>query len=192
MSGRDATTSAPQAQAMNFTMNGYDLYRFDRQWIRDWPGDATALVDAVKQAKAMGYRRVILAGQSAGGWVSIAATMRGAPVDGVLATSPAHHGEVKDMRDTSFARSEWRQIVGGIRKGPRVVVVLFKNDSYDVGGRDNDARTAFTASGVDSMVISQPDGFVGHSAAYNASFGAKYGACLYSFIETGTRSPPCN
>ena len=35
-----------------FTTAGYDLYRFDRQYIRDWPGDATSLVDAVKQARA--------------------------------------------------------------------------------------------------------------------------------------------
>jgi hypothetical protein len=62
MLGVDATVSAPQGQAANFTMNGYDLYRFDRQYIRDWPGDASALADAVRQAKSMGYRRVILAG----------------------------------------------------------------------------------------------------------------------------------
>src|SRR5476649_971829 len=115
MGGKNATQSAPQGQVANFTHQGYDLYRFDRQWIRDWPGDATALVDAVRQAKAMGYRRVILAGQSAGAWVSMAATMRGAPVDGVISVSAAHHGEVKDMRDVSVARSEWHQVVSGIK-----------------------------------------------------------------------------
>ena len=103
---------------------GYDLYRFDREWIRDWPGDATQLVDAVKQARAMGYRRIILAGQSAGAWVSMAAALRGAPVDGVISIAAAHHGYVKDMRDVSVARSEWQQIVRGIKPGPRLVVEL--------------------------------------------------------------------
>jgi hypothetical protein len=42
MSGKDNTASAPQGQVANFTRQGYDLYRFDREWIRDWPGDATA------------------------------------------------------------------------------------------------------------------------------------------------------
>ena len=191
MLGVDATVSAPQGQVANFTMNGYDLYRFDRQWIRDWPGDATALVDAVKQAKAMGYRRVILAGQSAGAWVSMAATMRGAPVDGVISVSAAHHGEVKDMRDTSRARSDWQQVVRGIKPGPRLVVVNFANDSYDVGGRMDDAKAAFAASGVDAVVISNPEGFKGHGAAGNNAFPRKFGACIHAFIETGARQPPC-
>jgi pimeloyl-ACP methyl ester carboxylesterase len=124
-------------------------------------GDATQLVDAVRQARAMGYRRVILAGQSAGGWVSMAATMRGAPVDGVISVSAAHHGEVKNMSDVSRARSEWQQVVRGIRPGPRLVVVNFRDDTYDVGGRMDDAKAAFAASGVDAIVISNPEGFTG-------------------------------
>ena len=191
MLGVDATVSAPQGQVANFTMNGYDLYRFDRQYIRDWPGDATALVDAVRQAKALGYRRVILAGQSAGAWVSMAATMRGAPVDGVISVSAAHHGEVKDMIDPSRARSDWQQVVRGIKRGPRLVVVNFDGDSYDVGGRMDDAKAAFAASGVDAIVISSPEGFKGHGAAGGRPFPLKFGTCIHSFIETGTRAPPC-
>jgi pimeloyl-ACP methyl ester carboxylesterase len=189
--GVDATQSAPQGQVAYFTAKGYDLYRFDRQYIRDWPGDATQLVDAVKQAKAMGYHRVILAGQSAGGWVSMAATMRGAPVDGVVSVSAAHHGEVKNMTDVSRARSEWQQVVKGIKPGPRLVVVNFRDDTYDVGGRMDDAKAAFAASGVDAVVISNPEGFSGHGAARGRPFPQKFGACIYAFIETGARQPPC-
>jgi pimeloyl-ACP methyl ester carboxylesterase len=191
MAGHDATASAPQGQVAYFTLQGYDLYRFDREWIRDWPGDARDLADAVRQAKAMGYRHVILAGQSAGAWVSLAATMRGAPVDGVISVSAAHHGEVKDMRDPSRARSDWQQIVRGIKPGPRLVVVNFKNDTYDVGGRMDDARAAFAASGVDAIVISDPEGFSGHHGANGTAFPRKFGACINAFIETGARQPPC-
>ena len=191
LQGVDATVSAPQGQVSYFTKAGYDLYRFDRQWIRDWPGDATALVDAVKQARAMGYRRVILAGQSAGAWVSMAATMRGAQVDGVISVSAAHHGEVINMTDTSRARSEWQQVVRGIKPGPRLVVVNFRDDSYDVGGRMDDAKAAFSASGVDAVVISNPDGFKGHGAANGRPFPQKFGSCIHAFIETGTRTAPC-
>jgi pimeloyl-ACP methyl ester carboxylesterase len=191
MEGKDATASAPQGQVAYFTTAGYDLYRFDRQYIRDWPGDATALVDAVKQAKSMGYRRVILAGQSAGAWVSMAATMRGAAVDGVISVSAAHHGEVTKMTDPSRARSDWQQVVRGIKPGPRLVVVNFVDDSYDVGGRMDDARSAFAASGIDAVVISNPEGFKGHGAAGNNAFPRKFGACIYGFIEKGTRSAPC-
>jgi pimeloyl-ACP methyl ester carboxylesterase len=191
MSGKDSTVNAPQGQVASFTREGYDLYRFDREWIRDWPGDATALVEAVKQAKAMGYRRVVLAGQSAGAWVSMAAVFRGAPADGVISVAAAHHGQVKDMRDVSVARSEWQQIVRGIKPGPRLVVVNFVGDDYDVGGRMDDARAAFAASGVQALVISDPASFKGHGAANDNAFPRKFGACIHAFIETGARQPPC-
>src|SRR5262249_4786938 len=190
-SGSDSTSSAPQAWIGRFTAAGYDLYRFDREWIRDWPGDASQLVEAARQAKAMGYRRVVLAGQSAGGWVSLAATMRGAPVDGVISISAAHHGEVKDMRDVSIARSEWQQIVRGIKAGPRLVMVNFAGDGYDVGGRRDEAAAAFAKSGVKAEVISNPPGFTGHGAGSNFEFARKYGACIQAFIEQGAKQTPC-
>jgi hypothetical protein len=42
MAGRNATDSAPQSWIGRFTRLGYDLYRFDRQWIADWASDAAA------------------------------------------------------------------------------------------------------------------------------------------------------
>jgi hypothetical protein len=190
--GKDNTHSAPQGEVANFTKAGYDLYRFDREWIHDWMGEAKTLADAVRQAKTMGYRRVILAGQSHGAWASLLAVELGAPADGVIAISPARHGEVKHMRDVSLARSDWQQLVRGIKRGPRVVVVIFKDDAYDVGGRTGDASVAFAASGVDSIVIAYPAGFSGHDAANNLAFPRKFGGCLHDFIETGMRRPPCS
>ena len=192
MEGKDATAGAPQPYVGRFTAAGYDLYRFDREYIRDWPGDATALADAVRQAKAMGYRRVILAGQSAGAWVSMAATLRGAPVDGVISIAAAHHGYVGRMTDPTRARSDWQQVVRGIKPGPRLVVVNFAKDDYDVGGRMDDASAAFSANRVDAEVISDPAGFSGHGAGNDFAFARKYGACMQAFIETGARQPPCS
>jgi hypothetical protein len=139
----------------------------------------------------MGYKRVVLAGQSAGAWVSMAATFRGAPVDGVISVVAAHHGYVKDMRDVSLARSEWHQMVRGIKPGPRLVVVNFAGDDYDVGGRMDDARAAFAASGVQALVIDAPAGFKGHGAGGGNTFPRTYGACIHAFIETGARQAPC-
>jgi pimeloyl-ACP methyl ester carboxylesterase len=146
----------------------------------------------VAKARQLGYRRVLLAGQSAGAWVSLAALQRGAPVDGVISISAAHHGEVKDMRDVSIARSEWQQIVKGIKPGPRIAVVNFTGDTYDVGGRMGDASAAFAASGVQAVVISDPAGFKGHGAGYDNGFARKFGPCIAGFIESGTKQPPCN
>lgn len=191
MAGRNATSSAPQPWIGRFTRMGYDLYRFDREWIVDWAGDATALGDAVRKARQMGYRRVVLAGQSAGAWVSLAAMARGAPVDGVISIAAAHHGEVAKMRDTMRARSEWQNMIGTLRPGPRVAVVNFAEDAYDVGGRMGDARSAFAKSGVDAVIVDNPEGFKGHSAGGEMPFARRFGGCIESFIDEGIRQPPC-
>ena len=192
MAGKNSTDSPPQPWVGRFTRLGYDLYRFDREWISDWAGDATALAAAVAKAREMGYRRVILAGQSAGAWVSLAAAVRGARVDGVISIAAAHHGTVDKMKDTTRARSEWQHMVEGIQPGPRVLVVGFAEDAYDVGGRMGAVRTAFAKSRVDSLIVDEPSGFKGHGAGAEGTFARKFGPCIVAFIEKGAREAPCN
>ena len=189
--GRNATDSAPQAWVGRFSRLGYDLYRFDREWIADWASDATALADAVRKARALGYRRVLLAGQSAGAWVSLAAAARGAPVDGVVSIAAAHHGEVRSMKDTTRARSEWQNMLAAIKPGPRLVVVNFSDDTYDVGGRMDDARRILARNGVAAEIVDGPEGFSGHGAGAEFAFARRFGPCLQAFIEHGTRQKPC-
>src|SRR5918995_1085300 len=191
MAGKNATSSAPQPWIGRFTRMGYDLYRFDREWIVDWAGDATALADAVRKARELGYRRVVLAGQSAGAWVSLAALARGAPVDGGVSIAAAHHGEGNKMRDTTRARSEWQNVIEALRPGPRVVLVNFAEDTYDVGGRMADARAAFAKSGLAAVVIDNPGGFKGHGAAGDLVFARKFAGCIETFIDKGTKQQPC-
>jgi pimeloyl-ACP methyl ester carboxylesterase len=191
MAGKNATNSAPQPWIGQFTRLGYDLYRFDREWIADWASDATSLADAVHKARAMGYRRVLLAGQSAGAWVSLAALARGAPVDGVVSIAAAHHGEVKQMHDITRARSEWQHLLEALKPGPRVVLVNFADDSYDVGGRMADARSIFAKSGVSAAIVDDPPGFQGHGAGDDFTFARKFGACIQAFIERGKKEQPC-
>lgn len=102
----------------------------------------------------------------------MAATFRGAPVDGVNAVAPAHHGQVKDMRDVTVARSEWQQIVRGIKPGPRLVVI---NRGRRVRRRrpHGDTRAAFATSGVQALVIADPQGFKGHDAGYDFALPRK-------------------
>lgn len=191
MAGKNATESAPQYWIGRFTRLGYDLYRFDREWIADWASDATMLADAVRTARAMGYRRIVLAGQSAGAWVSLAALQRGAPVDGVISIAAAHHGEAIKMRDQTRARSEWQHVLEGLKPGAKVMLVNFADDAYDVGGRMGDAHSIFARSGVDAIIIDSPTGFSGHGAGSTTEFARKFGPCLQSFIEKGSRQPPC-
>ena len=191
MAGKNATENAPQPWIGRFTHLGYDLYRFDREWISDWAGDATSLVAAVRKAREMGYRRVVLAGQSAGAWVSLAALARGAPVDGVISIAAAHHGQVEKMHDPTRARSEWQRVVESIKPGPKVVLVNFADDAYDVGGRMADARSIFAKSGVNAVIVDDPAGFKGHGAGGDFTFARNFGPCIQAFVENGVKQQPC-
>ena len=190
--GVDSTNNAPQGEVMPFVNAGYDLYRFDRLVATNVPAQGGDLALAIGQAKRMGYRRAILAGQSNGAWTSIEAALH-APqlIDGVISISAAHHGEVKDMKDPTIARRDWQDAVRRLKPGPRIIVFFFKDDSFDVGGRDLDARAAFKASGVDGIVVGYPPGFTGHGAGGNTNFPKKYGGCIYDFIEKDRREAPC-
>jgi hypothetical protein len=189
---RDSSTSAAQAIVSFFASQGYDFYRYDRQWIDGETSEINLLYDAVRAAKAMGYRRIVLAGQSRGAWASLGVVGKGAPVDGVISVSAAAHGGVSTMQDVSIARSDWQRLVRAIRPGPKVVIVIFDKDAYDVGGRMGDAKTAFAASGVDAVLIDSPAGFAGHGAGANRDFWQRYGSCASAFVETGRRDAPCN
>ena len=79
----------------------------------------------------------------------------------------------------------------GLKPGPRLVVVNFAGDAYDVGGRMEDASAAFAQSGVQADVISNPVGFSGHGAGSDFAFARKFGACIQAFIEQGVKQPPC-
>ena len=82
-------------------------------------------------------------------------------------------------------------MIAALKPGPRVVLVNFAEDTYDVGGRMADARSAFVKSGLDAVIIDNPEGFKGHGAADDMAFARKFGGCIESFIDKGTKQQPC-
>jgi hypothetical protein len=94
------------------------------------------------------------------------------------------------MRDTTRARSEWQHLIEALKPGPKVVLVNFAGDDYDIGGRMADARSAFAKSGVEAVIIDDPSGFKGHFAGSDFSFARKFGPCIQAFVEKGTKLPP--
>jgi hypothetical protein len=78
-----------------------------------------------------------------------------------------------------------------IKPGPRIVIVNFAEDTYDVGGRMADTRSIFAKTGVGADIVDDPPGFKGHGAGGDFTFARKFGPCIQSFIETGTRQQPC-
>jgi pimeloyl-ACP methyl ester carboxylesterase len=78
--------------------DGWDVLRFNRLAKVDSLGESTRhLVDHVAELKQRGYKRVVLAGQSFGGFLSLMAADATPEVDAVIATAPAAFGSFDDF-----------------------------------------------------------------------------------------------
>ena len=189
MSGRDATSVGTAGPGRLLHGQGYDLYRFDREWIRDWPGDATELADAVRQAKAMGYRRVILAGQSAGAWVSMAAAIarRAGRRRDLGFRRPSRRSQEHARRRQWHVRNGSRSCAAS-SPGPRLVVVNFAGETMTWAAAWMTRVQPSRPRACRRMVISDPPGFKGHGAATDGAFGAQIRRLHQRFHRTG-RAP---
>ena len=191
--GDDNTRHAPQGYVNRFRDAGWDIYKFDRSW-PDYRKDLGTLIDMVPAVRAAGYKRVILAGQSVGAWVSLEAAAKGAPVDGVIAAAPARFG--KDMGSTSREknREELMPVLEALMgRDVPVALMFFADDQYEPGGRGPQARAIFArAARAKPLLIDGAPGVAGHGGAGTTKFVTEYGACLVDFILKLERRAPCS
>ncbi len=89
------------------------------------------------------------------------------------------------------AKLDWETIIGDIRSGPKVAIVLFAADDYDVDGRGEIASRQLQANNVDALILDSPTGFRGHGAGFSFRFARTYGHCLVRFLTEGVRASPC-
>lgn len=174
---------------------GYDILRFDRH-----PGDDSLflslprLLRGLPELRAAGYRRVILGGQSRGGWQAMmAAAERPDLVDAVLATAPAAHGELEpnDTRDDAMA--DFQRILAGLAPTPvRLLVVTFDGDEFDP---DPGARAQFVAEmaarrAAPTLALWPNGPARGHSGARDWRFTRDYGACVLTLLRAPEAAAP--
>ena len=186
LAGVDATQGQPQGYVSRFLARGWDVYRYNREWIDQRPKEIAGMMDSIEAARRAGYRKIVIAGQSHGAWISLEALARGAPVDGVISVSPAHHGSPP----SSAARSDFRELLRQIRKrnDPQIplVIALFQNDSYDPGGRFADIPDLLGDTAMPLYFIDRPADLSGHGAGNSAKFNERFGGCIVQFV---TASP---
>ncbi|TCZ57264.1 alpha/beta hydrolase [Roseicella aquatilis] len=183
--------------------NGWDVLRFDRH-----PGDdslyaslprLTAGLPALREA---GYRRILLGGQSRGGWQSImAASERPELVEAVIATAPAAHGEASRPNNLGAALDDFRRLLAGLPEArPRLAVVLFDGDDYDP---DPERRAALAEARAKervapSLVLWPGNDVRGHAGGAELRFTLAYAGCLLGLVQApeaaaprGLRRAPC-
>lgn len=146
-----------------------------------------ALRVVIGWARQEGYRRIVIAGQSRGGWLSILAASEREDLWGVIATAPGIYGvESSDDVDRTAREmvAQFRQVAA-----PRVALFFFAGDDNEAlpGGRGVPSvaalRSGRTSDGRAFLVVDRPDGMIGHWVAEYRPFARRFGPCIARFLS---------
>ena len=163
----------------------WDILRINRRPSADLESQDDDILrfvaERIARARQDGYREIIVAGFSRGGWLALsAATLPG--VDAAIGLAPAM---------TSFERTELertrdrlaRKLAGA--KAKRIAAFFFAGDPHeDVAERRAAAvRRALQQSGSSFMVVDRPPDLQGPSAAAGGRFVRRYRDCLLQFVR---------
>ena len=164
--------------------DGWDVMRFDRLHQDDSLNASKGLlVGYAAKLKHEGYRQVVLAGQSFGGFLSLMAADDSSEVDAVVATAPAAFGAFDD-ESAAWQLNAIRlyPLLADVRHA-RVMVFYFHDDDFDPGGRGEHSREILSGRGLGYAVIDQPFYLTGHWAASSGLFLRRFGDCVRDFAD---------
>jgi pimeloyl-ACP methyl ester carboxylesterase len=173
-----------------FRAAGWDTFRLNRPRIADTQAaSGAALADAAEALKHRGYRRVVLAGQSFGAFISLIAAGLSEAVDAVIATAPAAYGSA-DSNPSGFAQNATGlyDLLGAVRHA-RVALFFFERDVFDPGGRGPMVDHILAAHGLTHVVVDRPAGLLTHWAAAGTAFATRYASCLVAFAAGNLVGP---
>jgi len=153
-----------------------------------------AKADALRK---QGYKRVVFGGQSWGAWLALVATTRyRMKADGLILIAPATYGPRNNKEgqpNPNYPRnkSEFLPLIAA--NSTPSIVVFFKDDEYDPGGRGEFTQSTFDKRAVPHILIDGPPGLVGHGASWFPLFDYAFGNCFATFLAapaTTTCGPP--
>ena len=164
--------------------DGWDVMRFDRPSRSDTLTSSTSrLIDYAAALKRKGYKQVVLAGQSFGGFLSLMAADGSADVDAVIATAPAAYGNFDDFYDSwRLNATKLYPLLEHIKRA-RIMVFYFHNDDFDPGGRGERSRQILSQRRLGYAVVDQPAYLTTHWAASSGLFLRRFGACIRRFAD---------
>jgi pimeloyl-ACP methyl ester carboxylesterase len=179
----DSLTPTP-GYIMAIGVAGWDAFRFNRLRSADaLTTSGNALAREAEALKQQGYRRVVLAGQSFGAFISLVAAGQSDAVDAVIGTAPAAFGS-RESNPESYGRNATAlyELLGSVRRA-RVALFFFAADIFDPGGRAVAADAILSAHGVPHLVVDQPNRLPTHWASAAPAFAARFAPCLAAFAE---------
>lgn len=162
---------------------GWDVFVMKRRWAADNQRDSSiALSNEVDRLKKQGYRRIVLAGQSFGGWLSFIVAGLRDDVHAVIATAPAAHGQVGTDASAQLNADNLFKLAERV-KNARVMTFFFERDSFDPGGRAERLAKILDDKNLFYTVVDKPQGLSGHGVGQSSGFARRFGPCIVAFVE---------
>jgi pimeloyl-ACP methyl ester carboxylesterase len=175
---REDSTAPTPPYIEGFRQQRWDVIRLNRlRAFDDLENDPAALVAAARKFKSEGYKRVILAGQSFGAFISLVAGNDSDDVDAIIATAPAAYPPVGTW--IQFNALKLYSLLEHTRRA-RVMLFYFKDAEFDPGGRGARSEKILAEHGIPHLVIDQPVGPMSHWAA-TEEFAGEYADCIAAF-----------
>lgn len=165
---------------------GLDIWRFDRRGHDPLAEGGVRLAAGLRALRAGGYRRLIVAGHSRGGWIALTVLSRPNLADAVAAFDPAAHGTNPARRPAAMAA--WAELMAAVAPGrTRFALVQLAEDPLDPDPPKRRALAAEAAqrAGLPFLSIFQPPRPRGHTGVYDPQFDPLFGAELARFTDPG-------
>jgi dienelactone hydrolase len=179
----DSTAPTPD-YILSLRAAGWDTFRLNRMRAVDTLDASGAVLAGQAEALKRGhYRRVVLAGQSFGAFISLIAAGQSDAVDAVIATAPAAYGSAEsNPRGYGLNALELYRLLGSVRHA-RVALFFFDKDIFDPGGRGGEADRILAERRLPHLVVDRPAQLSTHWAATTTLFTRRFGPCLADFAS---------
>jgi len=191
---------APPLVIRDLADRGWDVIKINRNNLfeNDWSNaglkHVADLERRIGEAKAQGYKRVIAAGQSYGGAISLEAGKRRGDLFAVLAFSPGHGS---DAATGASAARLYENLIGltvaqiNATSAQRLWVSLPSGDYLMPDeGRSLRAKAALDRTGKTFYLVGEDAPVRGHGAVSTFQYRQWYGKCLIALLDPNVNLPP--
>lgn len=182
--GTDSRGGQPQGWTRHFNNAGYDVWRFDRHPNTDDTVRAAGWLRAdLSELRRRGYRHIVMAGQSRGGWNTLMMLDTAGLADVHIAIAPAAHGELGSS-NRGRQLDDLRSIIAAAAGvgSARLAIANFRDDNYDV--EPEQRGVLFRELGARArafLFLDRPEQPTGHGGGATTAFNERFGPCLLRF-----------
>jgi hypothetical protein len=165
--------------------NNWDLFMLRRPIMLDRPYENRInIVAFAEKLKKQGYQKIILAGQSAGGWGAVEASLY-SDIHALIALAPATYGS----NNSDMNAKVLYEYLEDMPKHTRVVLGLFEGDEWNQDDRGQKSLKILNDRNVPSIVLDRPKYIYGHGGGFSAAFDYLYRDCLADFVNAPSAKP---